>query len=167
MEGIKYLHQFEPQIVHRDIKSLNLLVTDSNSIKVPPLHLHSSSPPFYRGLCLPPASFVPPLLPPCLHSYNATIINFPSDQTVFRSPILVYPASYKRKLHQAHSASTSPLLPLPHSLPRLISDAHPLPTFRPDPFSSPRTTRLRGTYCYTAPEVYFRKNYTVKSDGAL
>lgn len=77
VEGIGYLHHFTPQIVHRDIKTLNLLVTETNAIKV---------------------------------------------------------ADFGLSRFVAGEASTSTL------------------------------AKLRGTYCYTAPEIYFGHPYTTKSD---
>eukprot|EP01128_Nolandella_sp_AFSM9_P011876 TRINITY_DN877_c1_g1_i1.p1 TRINITY_DN877_c1_g1~~TRINITY_DN877_c1_g1_i1.p1 ORF type:complete len:1226 (-),score=287.24 TRINITY_DN877_c1_g1_i1:44-3721(-) len=74
--GIHFLHSYTPQILHRDVKTLNLLVTGQNTIKV--------------------ADFG-------LSRFNET-------------------------------AATSTL------------------------------RKLRGTYCYTAPEVYFGEAYTVQSD---
>jgi serine/threonine protein kinase len=34
VKGISFLHSQEPPILHRDLKSLNLLVTDSWNVKV-------------------------------------------------------------------------------------------------------------------------------------
>lgn len=78
VDGIKYLHEFTPQIVHRDIKTLNLLVTENYSIKV---------------------------------------------------------ADFGLSRYTNSESTTSTL------------------------------AKLRGTYCYTAPEVYFGHPYSVKSDG--
>eukprot|EP01125_Pyxidicula_operculata_P017437 TRINITY_DN610_c0_g1_i1.p1 TRINITY_DN610_c0_g1~~TRINITY_DN610_c0_g1_i1.p1 ORF type:complete len:1379 (-),score=333.22 TRINITY_DN610_c0_g1_i1:172-4308(-) len=77
VQGILVLHKFKPQIVHRDIKSLNLLITSDNQIKIADFGL-------------------------------------------------------SRFLKVEDSLST--------------------------------LNKLRGTYCYTSPEVYFGKTYTIKSD---
>eukprot|EP01128_Nolandella_sp_AFSM9_P012045 TRINITY_DN890_c0_g1_i1.p1 TRINITY_DN890_c0_g1~~TRINITY_DN890_c0_g1_i1.p1 ORF type:complete len:876 (-),score=156.31 TRINITY_DN890_c0_g1_i1:1075-3504(-) len=77
LAGVRFLHDFEPRIVHRDIKTLNLLVTAANTVKLADFGL-------------------------------------------------------SRFTQQSNSMST--------------------------------LGKLRGTYCYTAPEIYWANPYTTKSD---
>ena len=34
MRGINYLHQFNPPVIHRDLKSLNILLDSSKTVKL-------------------------------------------------------------------------------------------------------------------------------------